>query len=245
MAQAKGHVLNVVRGRLDNTKPHYAFVRNGKQFIGCVRNGWNTELITDTQKITALNFAYASAVGCMVAAAEKAGRSQNFTPSIGYAFRTVKVGKINYFFDDTLFTNLNNILADYFTQSPFFVVSGIFAEDFNIYTVNPAIAAQLPKKTALRYSLTSLLMQYADRLDLPQIYDRLSKVKAANYTEEPLQYVWEDLRLLQMDLWRWATVEVMTVTPQNYDKLLQDKANGIDHRDTFAAYIEEKTWRMP
>ncbi len=245
MAQAKGRVLNVVRGRLDNTKPHYAFVRNGKQFIGCVRNGWNTELTTDTQKITALNFAYASAVGCMVAAAEKAGKAQNYIPSIGYAFRTVKVGKINYFFDDTLFTNLNNILADYFTASPFFVVSGIFAEDFNIYTVNPAIVAQLPQKTALRYSLTSLLMQYADRLDLPTIYDRVSRCTAATYTEEPLQFVWEDLRLLQMDLWRWAKVEVMTVTPQNYDKLLQDKAKGIDHRDTFAAYIEEKTWRMP
>lgn len=56
MAGAKGRVLSSVTGSIENGAPHYAFVRNGKQFIGCVRKGWNTELKTDDQKINAVIF---------------------------------------------------------------------------------------------------------------------------------------------------------------------------------------------
>lgn len=56
MAGAKGRVLTSVTGSIENGSAHYGFVRNGKQFIGCVRKGWNTELKTDTQKINAVIF---------------------------------------------------------------------------------------------------------------------------------------------------------------------------------------------
>ncbi len=56
MAGAKGRVLTSVTGSIENGSAHYGFVRNGKQFIGCVRKGWNTELKTDEQRINAVIF---------------------------------------------------------------------------------------------------------------------------------------------------------------------------------------------
>lgn len=56
MAGAKGRVLTSVTGSIENASPHYGFVRNGKQFIGCVRKGWNKELKTDEQRINAVIF---------------------------------------------------------------------------------------------------------------------------------------------------------------------------------------------
>ena len=39
-----------------NTTPAYGFVRNGKQFWGTTKKGWNRTLITDEQKINAVIF---------------------------------------------------------------------------------------------------------------------------------------------------------------------------------------------
>lgn len=56
MAGAKGRILTSVTGSIENGSAHYGFVRNGKQFIGSVRKGWNTELKTDEQRINAVIF---------------------------------------------------------------------------------------------------------------------------------------------------------------------------------------------
>jgi len=245
MAHAKARVLTYIRGSIDNTAPHYAFVRNGKQFIGCVRKGWNTELTTDTQKITALNFAYASAASNMLGAAINAGKSQQYTWSVSYLFRHCRVGKSEYFFDETLFDSVNEVMAHYF-KLPFFTVSGTFQDDWNNYTINPEIVKALPQKTALRYSVASFLMAHADQINLPKLYDDLSKVSGAQFDESdiyPLQDVYDVYRLLRLDFWRWASLPVLTIEPQNYDQLITLKTQNYDHRATFPQCQAERLWR--
>jgi len=245
MAHAKARVLTYIRGSIDNTAPHYAFVRNGKQFIGCVRNGWNTELKTDTQKITALNFAYASAVSNMIGAAVNAGKSEKYLWSISYLFRSCRVGKNEYFFDETLFDAVNEVMAKYI-KLPFFTVSGTFNDDWQHYTINPEIVKAMPEKTALRYSVASFLMSLADRINLPSLYDDLSKVSGAQFNESdiyPLQDVFEAYSLLKLSLWRWASLPILTIEPQNYDTLLQLRRENYDHRTEFAEQQAEALWR--
>lgn len=55
MAAAKGRILTDVSGSIENGKAHYGFTRNGKQFIACLRKGWNGHM-TDTQKIRCVAF---------------------------------------------------------------------------------------------------------------------------------------------------------------------------------------------
>lgn len=56
MASAQGRILTSVSGSIENGKAHYGFTRNGKQFIGCIRKGWNGYM-TETQKIQSVKFA--------------------------------------------------------------------------------------------------------------------------------------------------------------------------------------------
>lgn len=245
MAHAQGRLLTEVHGSIENGRPHYAFVRNGKQFIGCVRKGWNTELKTDTQKITALNFAYASAVANMIGAAVNAGKSEKYLWSISYLFRSCRVGRSQYFFDETLFDAVNEVMSKYF-KLPFFTVSGTFNDDWQHYTINPDIVAAMPEKTALRYSVASFLMAHADRINLPKLYDDLSQVSGATYDESdiyPLQDVYEAYSLLKLSFWRWASLPVLTIVPQNYDTLLQMRRDKYDHRTEFAEQQAEALWR--
>ena len=253
MATAKGRVLTVVRGKIDNTTPHYAFVRNGRQYIGCCRNGWNTELTTDTQKITALNFAYATAIATMLHAVYKAGTSQQLTRSISYNFQHVKVGRRQYFFDETLFEQVNDILKRYLhTVTDFFTISGTWTDDaeydHDIYTPKESARKTLDAtgKTAFRYQFASILMNNADTLNLPAIYDELSQCTGADFNEDdvyPLADVYEVYNLLRLDLWRWAKIPVMQIIPENYDELLRLNKQGFDHRADFPAYIAEQAWR--
>jgi hypothetical protein len=55
MASAKGRLLTDVSGSIENGKAHYGFVRNGKQFIACLRKGYNGHM-TDAQKIQCVAF---------------------------------------------------------------------------------------------------------------------------------------------------------------------------------------------
>ena len=252
MAAASSRVLTCVSGRIDNNKPHYAFVRNGKQYIACVRNGWNTELKTDTQKITALRFAYATAISNMLSAVQKAGKSQKTKLTISYLFRTVKVGKKTFFFDDTLFDNVNAVMSHYFDPSiagsQFFVqFSEFFAhsdQPIPLYQVADQYANAIDNKTAFRYSLASFLMNNADKINLTKMYDDLSKVKGAEYDESdiyPLADVYEIHGFLMLNLYQWAKVPVLEITPENYANYIEHKSST-DHRKDFPEYIAEQAF---
>lgn len=252
MAAASSRVLTFVSGSIDNSRPHYAFVRNGRQFIGCVRKGWNTELKTDTQKITALHFAYAAAISTMLGAVQKAGKSQNTKLTISYLFRTVKVGKKTFFFDDTLFDNVNAVMSHYFDTtkagSQFFVQSSEFFaysdQPIPLYQVADQYATAIDIKTAFRYSFASFLMTNADKINLPKMYDELSKVKGAAYDESdiyPLADVYEIHGFLMLNLYQWAKVPVLEITPDNYDQYIQHKDNT-DHRNDFPEYVAEQAF---
>lgn len=248
MATAKSRVLTLVRGKIDNSRPHYAFVRNGKQFIGCVRNGWNSELTTDTQKITALNFAYATAISNMINAVSKAGKSTQTKTTISYLFRLVKVGKKTYFFDDTLFTQVNAAIAHYFDPakagSQFFVTT---TDPDNLdaiprYEVAAPYAQAFGDKSALRYALASFLMNHADRVNLPQMYNELSSITGAQFDETeiyPLSDVYEVHGLLMLNLYQWAKVPVYDITPENYDKYIAERP---DHRRDFPQFVAEQAF---
>lgn len=56
MASGTSYSVGLLRGAMRNTVPGYGFVRNGKQFWGTVKKGWNKELKTDVQKINAVIF---------------------------------------------------------------------------------------------------------------------------------------------------------------------------------------------
>ncbi len=254
MAAASSRVLTFVSGSIDNTKPHYAFVRNGKQYIACVRNGWNTELKTDTQKITALRFAYATAISNMLSAVSKAGQSQSIKLTISYLFRTVKVGKKTFFFDDTLFDSVNEIMAQYFDPNiaghPFYFspFDKFFTAPNGVPIYNHFIAAPyfhaFGDKSALRYSLASFLMNNADKINLTKMYDDLSKVKGAEYDETdiyPLADVYEIHGFLMLNLYQWAKVPVLDITPENYDNYIEHKSTT-DHRKDFPEYIAEQAF---
>lgn len=56
MASGTSYSVGLLRGAMRNTVPGYGFVRNGKQFWGTVKKGWNRKLVTDEQKINAVIF---------------------------------------------------------------------------------------------------------------------------------------------------------------------------------------------
>lgn len=251
MAHASSKFLNIVSGRIENALPHYAFMRNGKQFVGFVRKGWNTELTTDVQKITALRFAYATAISNMLSAAAKAGTAKNRQYAIGYTYQYVKVGRGLYFYDETLFSAVNDVFASYFSAPKLFVPGTTYKDqlddDIQLFVVAPAVQKSLDNtgKSAFRYALTSILMENAERVDLPNLYRDLAQVEGAQFDVYPKQDVFEVFGFKQLDLWRWARIPVMDIEPQNYDRLLEHKRDGYDHRSTFAAYIEEQSWPEP
>ena len=90
MASAKGRLLSTVRGSIENGSAHYAFVRNGKQFIACIRNGWDGKM-TDTQKIQTVKFANMTRVTTVVASVHANGTSAE-----NAAIFTATRGIVNY-----------------------------------------------------------------------------------------------------------------------------------------------------
>lgn len=252
MATAQSRFLSEVHGRFDNALPHYAFTRNGHQFVGFVRKGWCRELHTDTQKITALRFAYATAISNMLNAVYRAGLSESYVLSISYLFRTVKVGKQTYFFDDTIFAAVNEIMSHYFDTdrmgAQFFVQSKGFPgpsdEPIPHWSINETLLRSLGGKTAVRYALASLLMNNADQISLPTLYDQLSQVVGADYDEDeiyPLADVHEAYNLLILNLYHWAKVPIYDITPDNYDIYLANKSTT-DHRRDFPQYVAEQSY---
>lgn len=191
MAAASSRVLTFVSGSVDNTKPHYAFVRNGKQYIACVRKGWCRELHTDQQKITALRFAYATAISNMLSAAEKAARNRNLNYAIGYTYHYITVGNNLYFYDETLFTAINAVFAVYFSTPKIFVPGDTFTDklgdEVQLYTLAPLVrqAVENTGKTAFRYAFTSILMDNAARIDLPNLYRDLAQCEGAQFDVYP------------------------------------------------------------
>lgn len=48
--------MSEVHGAIENARPHIAIMRNGKQFINFIRQGWNPNKMTETQKIQCVKF---------------------------------------------------------------------------------------------------------------------------------------------------------------------------------------------
>ena len=248
MAIAQSRFLSEAHGKFENALPHYAFMRNGKQFVGFVRKCWCRELHTDQQKITALRFAYATAISNMLSAAEKAARNRNLNYAIGYTYHYITVGKNLYFYDETLFTAINAVFAVYFSTPKIFVPGDTFTDqlgdEVQLYTLAPLVrqAIENTGKSAFRYAFTSILMDNAARIDLPNLYRDLAQCEGAQFDVYPKKDVYEVFKYRQLDLWRWAKIPVMEIEAENYDRLLQRKAEGYDHRQTFPAYIDEMSW---
>lgn len=67
MASAQGRILGDVRGKIENGLPHYAFVRNGKQYIACKRKAFDASLMSDSQKVQNVVFRNMSLVSAAIA----------------------------------------------------------------------------------------------------------------------------------------------------------------------------------
>ncbi|MBR4323908.1 MAG: hypothetical protein IKP73_00110 [Bacteroidales bacterium] len=56
MARAAGRFMSEVHGKIENACAHVAFMRNGKQFVNFLRQGWSPNKMTETQKIQCVKF---------------------------------------------------------------------------------------------------------------------------------------------------------------------------------------------
>lgn len=245
MAGAKGRLLNEIRGLIENTAPHYAFTKNGKQFIGCVRKGWCTELKSEAQKINALRFAYATAASNVLSNVFAAGESVLVLWGVGFTFQIVNLNGQDYFFDDSLFTNVNVISNKYFGL-PLFVEGAEFNEgEFCKYKLNPALtaaASAIREKTSLKTGLFSWL--YSSGIDGAAFYKDLAGLSGTLADPEELPDIYEGLGVLPLDLWRWCKVPVFDeLSAENYDELKRLKKKGYCYYETLPAYAAEREWR--
>jgi len=242
MAGAKGRLLNEVRGKIENGAEHYAFVKNGKQFIGCVRKGWNTKL-NDIQKINALKFAYSSTVGNMLAIATKAGETSEMKKVIGAAFRIIRHGRQAYFFDDNLFINTNAVMSrfgldDFFTIRATLHGEGGEDDILNLWEINPAI--KMDKKTGANATLTSYIYKNTPPEQLPQIYAALAEVRGSELEDTAeLAEIWDGLQLLQLNFCRWCRIPVVDeISPAAQEEL---KKYLLYYGHTLPIYTDEAT----
>ena len=233
---------------IENAAAHYMFERNGKSFVGFVRKGWNRELKTDTQRENAVRFAYATTVAGLLSIAYKAARSSALTIVIGATFQTIKHGKYTYFFDESLFTNINVVMQKYFAAEPFFIPAEMFAEDtFQHYTINPGlpdIAGAVNDKTALKYGLCSWLHAKSKSgvINLPILYKDLSELSGALVDPAELPEIYEALGFLSLDLWRWCSIPVLDISAASFADLQASK-HSAPYYTTKTAYTQERTWR--
>lgn len=56
MAKAGGRFLSEVHGNIENSKPHFMTMRNGKMYVNFIKQPWNPNKMTDTQKVQCVKF---------------------------------------------------------------------------------------------------------------------------------------------------------------------------------------------